>query len=225
MDHAVEPFNLRLVNGELPPWRLHPRSIPLPEQTPVNVNAVHRVDSCHSRLAWETALSGRGALTCSPGTSHSFDVLAACHSTAFTKWSFRSASPTQIRLKVTYSEGYELEPRQYPWLRTKADRLDATRGLILGPHDEVVLDIDGVTTYEPFWFRTFRLLRVVISCGDQPVDFISLEATQTNYPLNVKAEWDDGDEYSGKIMEISTRTMRNCMYDAYSDCPFYEQLR
>lgn len=160
-----------------------------------------------------------------PHSRHSLDLLADCHSTAFTKWTFRSLTPAQIRLKVTYSEGYEQEPRNYPWLRTKGDRLNAENGQILGPHDEIVLDIDGETAYEPFWFRTFRLLRVEISTQDQDVDFVSLQATQANYPLDVKAEWEDDDEYSGRIMDISIRTMRNCMFDAYSDCPFYEQLR
>lgn len=214
------PYNLRLVNGELPPWRLHPREIPLPEQTPVGVHTVRSVHSSMPEAEWAATLSSQRPLTLSP-SSHIIDIQADCHSTAFTKWTFRAKEPTQIRLKVTYSEGYELEPRMYPWLRTKADRLQP--GLILGPYDEVVLDVDGETSWEPFWFRTFRLLRVEITCTS-PVDLISLEVTQTNYPLAIKASWKDDDEYSGPIFDTSIRTMRNCMLDAYSDCPFYEQL-
>ena len=125
---------------------------------------------------------------------------------------------------MTYSEAYELEPRRYPWLRTKHNRLDSVNGKILGPYDEVILRVNGTSTYEPFWFRTFRILRVDIACGPVDVDLVSLETTQANYPLNVKAKWEDGDGYSQRIMDISIRTMRNCMFDAYSDCPFYEQL-
>jgi hypothetical protein len=176
------------------------------------------------KQTWEAALSKGTSVTLPGNTAHTVDILADCHSTAFTKWIFRSSTPTIVRLKVTYSEAYELEPRRYPWLRTKDNRLDSVNGRILGPCDEVTLRIDGECTYEPFWFRTFRLLRVEIACGPNDVDFVSLQATQTNYPMDVKATWEDGDEYSGRIMDISVRTMRNCMFDAYSDCPFYEQL-
>lgn len=127
-------------------------------------------------------------------------------------------------MKVTYSEGYELEPRQYPWLRTKGDRLDAENGLLLGPHDEITLDISGEVVYEPFWFRTFRLLDIEITT-DGPVEMVSFTATLANYPMGVKASWKDDDQDSGKIWEMCIRTMRNCMFDEYSDCPFHEQLQ
>ena len=188
------------------------------------MSQIQAVKSCVSTAQWEACLSTRQHVTLPGNTAHRIDVLADCHSTAFTKWTFRSSKPTNVRLKVTYSEAYELEPRRYPWLRTKDNRLDSINGRIVGPCDEVVLRVDGECTYEPFWFRTFRILRIDIACGPNDVDFVSLQATQTNYPMNVKATWNDGDAYSGRIMDISVRTMRNCMFDAYSDCPFYEQL-
>lgn len=128
---------------------------------------------------------------------------------------------------MTYSEGYEREPRTYPWLRVKDDRLDSS-GLLLGPSDEVELQLapGEATTYEPFWFRTFWLIRVDIEVEGGPVEIVSLDVWQTNYPLDVKAEWHDNDDPQGqKIFDVSVRTMRNCMLDAYSDCPFYEQLQ
>jgi len=127
---------------------------------------------------------------------------------------------------MIYSEGYELEPRDYPFFRTKNDRLDAEHGYILGTFDEVTINVgpDG-TSYEPFWFRTFRLIRLELTIGDAEVEMISMEASQTNYPMQVKASWDDpSDEHAGKILDISVRTLRNCMFDGYSDCPYYEQL-
>lgn len=36
----------------------------------------------------------------------------------------------EAKSRLTYSEGYELDPRQYPWLRTKGDhRLGSKNGL------------------------------------------------------------------------------------------------
>lgn len=80
--------------------------------------------------------------------------------------------------------------------------------------------------YEPFWFRTFRLIRLEIAVGDEPVELVSFDATQVNYPLAVKASWEElGMINSKRIWDVSIRTMRNCMFDGYSDCPFYEQLQ
>jgi hypothetical protein len=136
---------------------------------------------------------------------------------------------SQVRMKVTYSEGYELEPRSYPFFRTKKDRLDASNGHLIGPFDEVVLDISPgeSTLYEPFWFRTFRLIRLEITVGSAAaVELEKFEAKQTNYPLEVQASLKDHtDPQSEQIWDVSVRTLRNCMFDAYSDCPFYEQLQ
>ncbi|KAB8215152.1 Six-hairpin glycosidase-like protein [Aspergillus novoparasiticus] len=154
---------------------------------------------------------------------------ADTHSTAFLRWAFQGiTNASQITLKVTYSEGYELEPRSYPYFRKKTDRLDAKAGHLIGPYDAVTLDIPDTqaVAYEPFWFRTFRLLRLEIIVGEEPVRMLPLEATQVNYPLAIKASWTEpGDEYSERIWDVSIRTMRNCIFDGYSDCPFYEQLQ
>ena len=80
--------------------------------------------------------------------------------------------------------------------------------------------------YEPFWFRTFRVIRLEITVGAGPVEFLSFDAKQTNYPIQPKAAWKEpGDAHSESIWDVSIRTLRNCMFDGYSDCPFYEQLQ
>jgi hypothetical protein len=174
-------------------------------------------------------LEGSSPLSLAAGSFHTLEVQADVHSTAFLRWTFRATEQqSQIKLKATYSEGYEHEPRNYPFFRTKSDRLDADKGYLIGPYDEVVLDVPPGQTvvYEPFWFRTFRLIRLEITVGLQPVELVSFDAVQVNYPLGVKATWSErGDAHSEKIWDVSIRTMRNCMFDGYSDCPFYEQLQ
>jgi hypothetical protein len=130
----VVPYCFKTVNGDLAPWRLRPRLIPLPAQAPVKVNTIRSIDSADTpRDAWQSFLTDGLPLTLPPNSTHQLDLQAECHSTAFIRWTFRAKRPTQIKLKLTYSEGYELTPRQYPWLRTKADRLDAVNGQLLGP--------------------------------------------------------------------------------------------
>ncbi|KIX08670.1 uncharacterized protein Z518_03327 [Rhinocladiella mackenziei CBS 650.93] len=221
-------YNIKTLNGDLAPWRLCPRSIPMPVESHVAVNIVRACQSVISIDDWTNFLSGTRSLTLPGDSSHTFELQAEVHSTAFLQWTFKAAKPSQIKLKVTYSEGYELEPRSYPFFRTKADRLDKKNSHIIGPFDEVTLDLPEMhtITYEPFWFRTFRLLRLEITVGPTPVELMSFKATQVNYPLAVKASWKNpGDAHSEKIWDVSIRTMRNCMFDGYSDCPFYEQLQ
>jgi hypothetical protein len=201
----------------------------MPEESPVSVSIVRLCESKVSLESWATCFSERKPLVLTSGSTHSVELQAEVHSTAFARWAFRATEKqSQVRLKITYSEGYELEPRQYPFFRTKADRLDATDGHLIGPYDEVTLDLPGteIVIYEPFWFRTFRIMRLEIAVGSEPVELLSFDATQVNYPLDVRASWKEpGDSHSEKIWDVSIRTMRNCMFDGYSDCPFYEQLQ
>ncbi|VUC26851.1 unnamed protein product [Clonostachys rosea] len=141
-------------------------------------------------------------------SSYKLDILADVHSTAFPR--------------------YEYDPPSYPFFRRKGDRLDSINGCIMGPHDDVLLNIPANETvlYEPFWFRTFRVMRWEIETTDESVDLISFTASQVNYPLAVKASWYNADDDDSKDMwDVSIRTLRNCMFDGYSDCPFYEQLQ
>ncbi|KAJ5762281.1 uncharacterized protein N7511_005663 [Penicillium nucicola] len=229
--HPVEPFsyNMKTLNGDIPPWHLRPRSIPMPESKAIIVNTVRACKSAIDKENWETFLSKRGQLIIPANSTHTLEVQADVHSTAFLRWAFKAIkSSSQIQLRVTYSEGYELKPRSYPFFRSKADRLDATVGHIIGPYDEVTFDLPDteIVFYEPFWFRTFRLMRIEITVGSEPIELVSFDATQVNYPMAVKASWKQpGDAQSEEIWDVSIRTMRNCMFDGYSDCPFYEQLQ
>ncbi|KAF7133825.1 hypothetical protein CNMCM5793_005237 [Aspergillus hiratsukae] len=221
-------YGIRTLNGDLSPWRLRPRRIPMPEETSVGVGLVRKCQSSNHVDEWTGFLNAKQTLTLPANSSHVLELQAEVHSTAFLRWSFRAVQDIRITLKITYSEGYEQEPRSYPFFRTKADRLDAVNGRLIGPYDEATFDLPAGETivYEPFWFRTFRLIRLEIASGPAPVELLSFDATQVNYPMAVKASWqEDGDKYSERIWEVSIRTMRNCMFDGYSDCPFYEQLQ
>ncbi|CAK7203086.1 hypothetical protein SEUCBS139899_005815 [Sporothrix eucalyptigena] len=239
LDPAVTPvgYGIRTTNGELAPWRLRPRAIAVPEETAVAVDVVRKCSSSVSAADWTAYLSGKSPVTLAAASEHTLEIQATVHSTAFLKWRFRAvgdqsqaSAASQVHLKIMYSEGYEHEPRNYPFFRSKSDRLDAEHGYLIGPFDEVTLDMpaDGcVVAYEPFWFRTLRIMRFQVSVsGPVPVELVSFGATQVNYPMGIKASWNHPtDADSAAMWDVSIRTMRNCMFDGYVDCPFYEQLQ
>ena len=101
----------------------------------------------------------------------------------------------------------------------KADRLDRTMG-ITGFTDLVT--VDGETVFEPFWFRTCRILGFEIE-GDVTLNTYSF--TETGYPLEVPADCDFGNDTDNALWQISVNTLKRCMIESYEDCPFYEQLQ
>lgn len=171
-------------------------------------------------------------MTLTAGSLHTIEVQAAVHSTAFLQWTYKAtAKNSHVRLKATYSESYELEPRNYPFFRTKADRLDAENGHLIGPYDEVTLDLPQAQTviYEPFWFRTFRIIRLEITVGPEPIQLLSFNAIQVNYPLAVKASWKElemstaskfGTSLSEQCETVCLMVIQTALFtNNFSECP------
>lgn len=217
-----------MLNGDILPWRLRPRIIPMQKYTRSVCQPLVIHKSARSLMDWASFFLHNSPLELPANTKHTLDLQAEFHSTAFLRWRFKSEMATTLTLRATYSEGYETEPRSYPFARTKHDRLDWHNGHLIGPCDELYLDLapDEEVTYEPFWFRTFRMIRLEFTVGPEPLRLRSFDATQANYPLAVKGSWHDiSDADSEQFWAVSIRTLRNCMFDGYSDCPFYEQLQ
>ena len=119
-------------------------------------------------------------------------------------------------LHITYAESMSfIEDGQI----VKRKRNDEN-GLILGDSDEIA--IDGVCTFEPYWMRTFRYIEVKAE-GDVRID--RFDYLETGYPLVVADGYDFGNEKDNKLFEISVNTLRRCMHETYTDCPYYEQLQ
>lgn len=75
-------------------------------------------------------------------------------------------------------------------------------------------------------WRSFRYIKMEISTGKDQLTLNRFAVHQTNYPLDPVVAVDVGDDgTAAKMMEVSVRTLRNCVFDGYSDCPFYEQLQ
>lgn len=225
---TTKAYGFRTLNGDLLPWRLQPRVIPMPEETSISVATVKRCKSSLPEEEWSLKLSNNFPIIIPADSTHAMDLQYAVHSTAFLKLVLKSEGHSKAEIKLTYSEGYELEPPSYPFARSKADRLDLEAGRIIGPYDHAILDLANgqETAFEPFWFRTFRIIRFEITAGPLPIELVRLEATQTNYPLAIKGQWKDfSDVQSEHMRDVSIRTLQNCMFDGYSDCPFYEQLQ
>ena len=133
-----------------------------------------------------------------------------------------------LRLAVSGGCGSEIELLQsecYVTEQGKADRLDAEHGHLEGYTDRYTVSGRENEVYEPFWFRTFRFLKITVKTQAEPLRLLSLDYEETGYPLDVQTWVRTSDESLGGIWDISLRTLRRCMHDTYMDCPFYEQLQ
>lgn len=126
----------------------------------------------------------------------------------FPVFTFSGSGKATVRYAESFGDGGK-----------KADRLDRSLG-ITGAVDTVL--VDGETVFEPFWFRTCRIIRIETE-GD--VTLTAFRFTEVGYPLEVPADCDFGSDADNALWKISVATLSRCMQESYEDCPFYEQLQ
>lgn len=176
----------------------------------------------------EVFLAGNGTMTVEAGKKISFEISAGEEETGYLH--LLMAGGGKSRIQILTSEGYVQDGFQGA-LRNpyKKDRLDRKNGHLHGFTDSYETAGNGTEEspeeYTPFWFRTFRFIRIEIETGENPLTLLSLSYTETGYPLEVKTNaWADDPDFAA-IWDISERTLRRCMHETYEDCPFYEQLQ
>lgn len=146
---------------------------------------------------------------------------------------FTMARGKGAKLDILESEGYVKyapeHPENFEDQPIKGDRTDSAHGVLAGFTDTYNTAGFGINqapeTYEPFWFRTFRYVRLRVTTGDQPLDLLSCTYRSFEYPLHVSTSVDTDNNLLSDIQNMSLRTLRRCMHETYEDCPFYEQLQ
>ncbi|MDR6415287.1 alpha-L-rhamnosidase C-terminal domain-containing protein [Pseudarthrobacter sulfonivorans] len=175
---------------------------------------------------WEALLRGE-AVEIPAGSDVSVDLDAGYLMTAFLSVAVEAGRGA--RLEITAAECYEQPPAEVPWLRRKADRADHVDGDLYGDPDTYVVAGSGTRQrperYSPFWFRTFRFLRLRIITADAAVLVRQLTATRTHYPLPISGTFASSSDVDRRLWDVSVRTLLNCMHETFEDCPFYEQLQ
>ena len=135
---------------------------------------------------------------------------------------------TFLRLEMSGGAGAKVELLQsecYVTEHGKENRLDPEHGHLEGYTDTYTVSGKSTEVYAPYWFRTFRFLKITVRTHDEPLQLLALEGEDTGYPLETRAEAATSDESLADIWDISLRTLRRCMQETYTDCPFYEQLQ
>ncbi|MDI4647094.1 alpha-L-rhamnosidase C-terminal domain-containing protein [Cohnella hashimotonis] len=217
-------------HGELRPWELSERPIPMMYENGRTFQSISKfAGSDEAEEYWANLLSGRGAVFIEPKKSVTVDVDAGELTTGYIELLMSGGQDAAIELLC--AECYEQEPILVPWLRDKGDRTDSVNGDLYGDIDLYKPAGEGdesgskLEKYEPFWFRTFRYVRIKIETKEQPLRLHRLTYRETGYPIDVAAEYRSSDPEESVLWDISVRTLRRCMHETYEDCPYYEQLQ
>lgn len=119
-------------------------------------------------------------------------------------------------VRITYAESMAFIENG----KLKKRKRDDMSGVIVGNYD--IVEIDGNCSFQPFWMRTFRYVKLEIT-GNVKTE--GADYLETGYPLCVSDKYDFGNETDNKLFEISVNTLKRCMHETYVDCPYYEQLQ
>lgn len=105
----------------------------------------------------------------------------------------------------------------------KSVRDDWASGDVHGYRDTITL-CDGSFDYEPFHWRTFWFIKVVVSPGETGFALRDARYRFTTYPQTLQASFESDIADTPALWETSWRTLQLCAHETYEDCPYYEQL-
>ena len=127
------------------------------------------------------------------------------------------------KIDILYSESY-YDHYSKEGVPLKGKRDNAKTGVLVGESDHYIAG-EGKQTYEPYFFRTFRFIRMKIKTASDPLIITAINLRETGYPIDVKSNFETNIQTDKECFDISIRTLKRCMHETYEDCPFYEQMQ
>ena len=216
------------LNMAIAPANQVPRQIPpmLKEDRRFEQVAAVRTGDAQMADRIEKMLHGLNSVEFPPHTTHVVEISAGAEENGYLIYRLAGGADAKITTLCSECYGYSA-PEGKP--QRKGDRTDAANGELAGHSSVYTVGGYGTQkkpeTYEPFWFRTFRYIRLTIETSNEPLTFLDFSYRATGYPLDVKTKVETSDPDFAAIWDISVRTLRLCMHETYFDCPFYEQFQ
>lgn len=202
--------------GIIPVFPLTPRPIPLPfERDECFLREMPLRAGDYAPLSFQ-GLSGN---VIPPHTRAAVELDAGELTTGFLRLPVTGGMGSRITIR--YAESYsEAEGR----IVRKGQRDDWENYRLIG-HEDEYRPSGGADVYEPFWFRTFRFIRIEVETGAEGLTLDRPCYTETGYPLETHSTVTASEQWVGQLWDISVRTLKRCMHETYEDCPYYEQLQ
>lgn len=226
---SAVPYPKAVIRESISPGNLIPRTIPPMRREKkrfAHIAAWRKMEE-EKRDSWTALIKGAGAVEIPAGTQVIAELDAGEETTGYLHLLMERGAGTAV--KLLSAEGYirpELPRRgDMPFKGDRADSSGVLEGYADYYHTGGFGNEKTAEEYETFWFRTFRFLRVEVTAGREPLIIRDIFFEETGYPLEVKTSVETSDPTLAPVWDISVRTMKRCMQETYTDCPFYEQLQ
>jgi hypothetical protein len=201
-----------------PRQTLFPREAPMPTEEPKRFVRTWRdgEDFAHlfdeHRVGWALKAGQGGELILDAGSL----------TTGYPELTFAGGQGRTVR--IIYGEcalSEEVEEGQAKPSKGIRDYLDG--GSVEGYQDTLLLAGDSFC-FEPFHWRAFWFIKIVVSPGETPFSLCDARYRFTTYPQTLRAGFDADLPDVRRMWEVSWRTLQLCAHETYEDCPYYEQL-
>ena len=143
---------------------------------------------------------------------------SGAYTTAKLNFKFKAKAGTRVRL--IYAECYSVADEAGNRYKNVRDAYDDPTAQMGGAFDSLIATGEE-QTFVPFWYRSFRFVRVEFE--DPDFALIDFSYGFYHYPLDKAGEFVCSNERYNKMWEISRNTVLCCMHEMYVDCPYYEQ--
>ncbi|MDR1643995.1 MAG: alpha-L-rhamnosidase N-terminal domain-containing protein [Clostridiales bacterium] len=185
---SAKPYGIHEIRKSVSPGNLIPRPIPQMfevQRTFKDIVAIR--SSSLPESEWSELLQGT-SVTLNPGSVHDVEIDAGELTTGFLQLAVSGGEGAEI--KILTSECYSYEPDttlMFP-VPLKGDRTDSKNGALRGYTDTYLAEGFGASdepeTYETFWFRAFRYVKMKIDVKEQPLQILRFDYRETGYPLD-----------------------------------------
>lgn len=185
-------------------YPLREREIPL----------LYEKEQSFSKMPEEFAVGGIMRIPAHTRTEFVLD--AGVHTNAQIQYFFEKGYGATI--SFVYSERYFSPTKQ------EIKRTDKENGILVGFTDKIILNGEKLR-FEPFWYRTFRFIKITIQADEEDVLMYYPKIRRTGYPLQIESEIRSDAPWFEKLWNMCIRTLQNCMMETYMDCPYFEQMQ
>lgn len=164
--------------------------------------------------AWNRLLTENTPITIPAHTTRTVEISAGVEECGYLLYAFEGGK--EAKVETLCSEAYAYPPAEKqdstaPAQPVKGDRTDYVNGRLYGSTSSYQVSGNGTEdqpeTYEPYWFRTFRYIRLTITTKEEALTLRQFSYRETGYPLDVKTTFEASDESFVPIWDISVRTL------------------
>ena len=166
------------------------------------------------------SFEGKKTATIPANTKAVIELDAGGQTTSYVSINFNGGKGAEVN--ISYAECYSSKDNSNEFKKGLRD--DSLNYQFIG-HGDKYFPAGEEAVYTPFWFRTFRFIRIEVYTGDEALTIEKPVLTETGYPLGYITQFYSSNKDYEKIWEISKRTLQNCMHETYEDCPYYEQMQ